>query len=336
MAITQEQKDSIKILRLEHWGYKRISKELDLSHDQVRDYCRTNKGMLAGRMALPVVKKTRECAVCGGEFTYRKEWTSITFCSDGCKLSAKNKRRQESLRKKISVCPICGLVFIKKSNLQIYCSDNCRLETVECKVCGKPFKRKRGYLTETCSSKCGASALKLSHEEYYVKFSNIHKGKIVPITKYTLMTEPMTVYCLDCQKTTTANAEKFIDSAKPRSCSYCKRTRSTGEEVVAQWLDNNGKKYRREFMDDELFNEKPLRFDFAVLGDDDEVVALIEYNGRQHYEPVEQFGGEVSFQRQKDNDMAKRQYALSKSIELIEINHKDKYRLKEILNTKLN
>lgn len=336
MAITQEQKDSIKILRLEHWGYKRISKELDLSHDQVRDYCRTNKGMLAGRMALPVVKKTRECAVCGEAYVWSDEWHNVKCCSEDCVAILKERKAEERVIKRLVVCSTCGLVFERTGSRQVYCSERCRYETVPCKVCGKPFVKKRCFATESCSPKCGSAALKLSHEEYYVKFSNIHKGKIVPITKYTLTTEPMTVYCLDCQKTTTANAEKFIDSAKPRSCSYCKRTRSTGEEVVAQWLDNNGKKYRREFMDDELFNEKPLRFDFAVLGDDDEVVALIEYNGRQHYEPVEQFGGEVSFQRQKDNDMAKRQYALSKSIELIEINHKDKYRIKEILNTKLN
>jgi len=40
---------------------------------------------------------------------------------------------------------------------------------------------------------------------------------------------------------------------------------------------------------------RPLRFDFAIFDDDGTLVALIEYNGKQHYEPSPKFGGKRGF-----------------------------------------
>lgn len=51
---------------------------------------------------------------------------------------------------------------------------------------------------------------------------------------------------------------------------------------------------------------------------------VIEYQGEQHYRPAKLFGGEESFERQKNIDKIKRDYAEDKGINLVGISYKNK------------
>ena len=46
---------------------------------------------------------------------------------------------------------------------------------------------------------------------------------------------------------------------------------------------------------------------------------MIEYQGEQHYEPVAFFGDQKKFDRQRENDSAKREYCAKRGIRLIEV-----------------
>lgn len=46
---------------------------------------------------------------------------------------------------------------------------------------------------------------------------------------------------------------------------------------------------------------------------------IIEYNGIQHYVPIEHFGGKLAFNSQKKRDDYLRQYCLKNKIRLIEL-----------------
>ena len=50
----------------------------------------------------------------------------------------------------------------------------------------------------------------------------------------------------------------------------------------------------------------------------------IEYQGRQHYEPIGYFGGESHFEHQQENDRKKRKLCKDKGITLIEWPYKEK------------
>lgn len=67
-----------------------------------------------------------------------------------------------------------------------------------------------------------------------------------------------------------------------------------------------------------------LRYDFGVYDDAGNLKCLIECQGEQHYEPVEEFGGETQFSAQKKNDDLKREYAKNIGIPLYEIPYKNK------------
>ena len=66
-------------------------------------------------------------------------------------------------------------------------------------------------------------------------------------------------------------------------------------------------------------NGRALRFDFAVFSDDGSIDFLIEYQGKQHYEPSSKFGGKRGLYQQQFNDNKKRRYCALNNINLIEI-----------------
>ena len=62
-----------------------------------------------------------------------------------------------------------------------------------------------------------------------------------------------------------------------------------------------------------------LRYDFAVLNQDKSIKCLIECQGEQHYQAVEEFGGVVQYEVRRKNDELKRRYAKEQEIPLFEI-----------------
>lgn len=64
-----------------------------------------------------------------------------------------------------------------------------------------------------------------------------------------------------------------------------------------------------------------LKYDFVILDEANCIKCLIECQGEQHYNPVNEFGGEQEFIKQMKNDDLKRIYANENKIPLIEISY---------------
>lgn len=77
--------------------------------------------------------------------------------------------------------------------------------------------------------------------------------------------------------------------------------------------------------------KKQLPFDFAIFKKD-QLISLIEYDGEQHFKPVEIFGGEEGFKNQKMRDEVKDAYCIENEIPLLRIAYFDFDRIDEILN----
>jgi len=72
---------------------------------------------------------------------------------------------------------------------------------------------------------------------------------------------------------------------------------SRGEIKIEEILEAAGLNFEEEYIFPELRsnNGRPLRFDFVVFDDDGKIDFIIEYQGRQHYEPTAKFGGKKGF-----------------------------------------
>lgn len=96
---------------------------------------------------------------------------------------------------------------------------------------------------------------------------------------------------------------------------------SRGEIKIREILEEAGLDFKMEYIFPDLktSNGRPLRFDFVVFDDDGKIDFLIEYQGKQHYEPSNKFGGKRGFFQQQYNDNQKRRFCALHGLRLIEI-----------------
>lgn len=112
---------------------------------------------------------------------------------------------------------------------------------------------------------------------------------------------------------------------------------SKGEMIIEQLLRELDIKFKKQFSFSDLKGDNSLlRFDFAILDNNKNIQYLIEFQGIQHFKPIEYFGGEKRFNKQKEYDEKKKKYCQSNEIPLIEITYNqlknlDKTKFLEIL-----
>ena len=96
---------------------------------------------------------------------------------------------------------------------------------------------------------------------------------------------------------------------------------SKGEIKIAEILTPAGFNFQEEYSFPELKspNGRLLRFDFVIFDDDGKIDFIIEYQGKQHYEPSSKFGGKKGLFQQQFNDNKKRKFCALHGFNLIEI-----------------
>lgn len=116
----------------------------------------------------------------------------------------------------------------------------------------------------------------------------------------------------------------FLQSSKSHingnGCPKC--SLSKGERKIMLYLDKMNIEYISEFRINDCVNINKLPFDFYLP----EKNICIEYDGEQHFRPVDYFGGLEAFDKLKKRDVIKDNYCLKNNIKLIRIPF-DKYDL---------
>lgn len=97
------------------------------------------------------------------------------------------------------------------------------------------------------------------------------------------------------------------------------RIQSAGEELIANSLTDMNIKFISQYTFENCKNRYVLRFDFGVIDSDGQLLGLIEYDGQQHFRPIDFFGGEESFCKTQENDKIKNEYCDSHNIPLLRI-----------------
>jgi len=93
-------------------------------------------------------------------------------------------------------------------------------------------------------------------------------------------------------------------------CPRC--SESKGERRVREFLESNNINYSQEV---KLFDK--YRFDFYL----EELNTVIEYDGKQHFEPVNHFGGLEGLKKTQERDKIKEDYCLKNDIRIIRIGY---------------
>lgn len=109
------------------------------------------------------------------------------------------------------------------------------------------------------------------------------------------------------------------------SCGCLKQ--SYGEETIEAILKENNIIY---IHDQALFKDLKLpsggigRYDFILLNEQYHPYRLIEFDGQQHYEVIDYFGGYEGLQKLQKNDETKNAYAKSHNLPLVRIPYTEK------------
>ena len=110
---------------------------------------------------------------------------------------------------------------------------------------------------------------------------------------------------------------EYEKPTKHYHCPKCQKAKSKGEKEIKQYLITNNINFIQEKQ--VKIKGHNLRFDFYVPSFN----TFIEFQGIQHFEPVEYFGGISRFSKQKIYDNLKKQYCQEQKIKLLEITYLD-------------
>lgn len=105
---------------------------------------------------------------------------------------------------------------------------------------------------------------------------------------------------------------------KGNGCNICLESR--GERKINDFLKTHNIKFEREKTFKGCRNRYPLFFDFYIP----ELNTCIEFDGLQHFVPLDYFGGTPVFERTKKSDAIKNEFCLRNGIRLIRISYKDR------------
>ena len=108
-----------------------------------------------------------------------------------------------------------------------------------------------------------------------------------------------------------------------RGCFECIESR--GEKSIRVFLENNNIKFKQQKIFKECKNKRVLPFDFYLP----DYNICIEYDGEQHFGPIDYFGGELGFIKRKKLDKIKTKYCKNNNVILYRIKYTDN--IKKIL-----
>jgi very-short-patch-repair endonuclease len=201
--------------------------------------------------------------------------------------------------------------------------------TLICPIHGE-WKTSYGILVNAKSGcpKCGlitiGEKLKITKDEWLERCKIIH-GDFYDYsnTNYIGFTEKVNIICL--------KHGEFLQSAyehqRGKGCPTC--SLSKGEKYILNFLEEKKIPYETQKKFIGLKKIISLRFDFYLPNQN----CVIEFNGIQHYEPIEFFGGEKSFEKTQEYDTYKKEYCRSNNIgyHVIKYDEDFKKRINEIL-----
>lgn len=110
------------------------------------------------------------------------------------------------------------------------------------------------------------------------------------------------------------------------NCPYCQE--SNGEILIRTCLVNMEIKFSRQYRFPDCRHKRTLPFDFAVHG---KKLGVIEFQGEQHFEPVNLFGGRKDYLKRIERDQIKKKYCNDNLIPFLEILYNQKEKIPTLL-----
>lgn len=198
----------------------------------------------------------------------------------------------------------------------------------KCEICGEIYSVSRDSLVKGSSSCCnhckGIKIREKAIERGLTSWSiGDRYGMLEIIGRGTPKGNHIYVKCrCDCGTEKEIRLEHLKGQCRKGATISCGcASESSGELKIRQLLEQHNIVFQTQYRIKDFNYNAP--FDFALFNNKEQLIGLIEYDGAQHFFPVEFFGGEEKFQQQQENDNNKNEWCANNNIHLERIPYTD-------------
>jgi len=182
---------------------------------------------------------------------------------------------------------------------------------IKCLVHGVFLQRPSDHLNGNGCKKCIGRYVS-DTESFIIKANKIHNNRyIYDKTLYVKNSDKLEIFCKHHGYFQQFASIHLRGSGCPRCCN------SRGELLIYKYLSSNSIEHIQQYTYKNCKNILCLRFDFYLPNYN----ILIEFNGLQHYKPINFFGGKKAFKKQVKKDNIKKKYCKDNNITLIIIRY---------------
>ncbi|MDF9599575.1 hypothetical protein P7D15_00175 [Bacillus cereus] len=244
-----------------------------------------------------------------------------------------------------SRCPACnskqkGIKDFKKKVNQIvgdeyivvgeYINNKTKIRMLHRK-CGEiveiaPNNFSKGCRCSKCSSKKANIKKRKTHAEFVSDIYRLEGDKYSVIGKYIDVKTYVSLKHNECGHIWDSTPHNFFAG---RRCPKCRA--SKGEKEIEKFLQEHNIVYKSQYIAEGCRYKRDLRFDFGIFSNNN-LVAVIEYDGQQHITPVSIFGGKKAFETLQKRDEIKNNYCKVNGIKMFRIPFWDIEDIDEILS----
>lgn len=206
---------------------------------------------------------------------------------------------------------------------------------VKCLVCGHEWLALPSNLLKThgcreCMRAKTSTRCKATHDKFVQKLLNAHPEISVAECEGNVYRSSSDHMLFECSQGHRFYAAPHHAVSPIFGCPLCKESR--GEQRVRLYLENNGIPFESQKRFEGCANVRKLPFDFYI----ESIKMAIEFDGEQHYIPIEWFGGKQNLQEVQIRDEIKTKYCLDNGIALVRIPYWDYANIQEILDRAIN
>lgn len=251
-------------------------------------------------------RNKRQCNNCGMQTTWNKLRLSYEEVKKFIEVISKSN------------CKLLSTEYINNSSDMIFlCS------------CGEEFVTTFNNFSNHNKRQCNKCSKKYRYDKdtYREKIHELYQNEYTVLGDYINANTPILIKHNDCDFQWFVTPCEII---RRNICPSCNK--SIGEKRIVKYLKINKINYKEQYTFDDCRNKFLLPFDFYLP----EYNLLIEYDGEQHYKPIDFFGGRERFEYQQQNDNIKNNYCKQNNIRLIRIPYWDFSNLEDILQHEIS
>jgi hypothetical protein len=228
-------------------------------------------------------------------------------CPACAEISRANKRRYSTQEFIEKAKKVHGNRFDYSKTDYVSCSTEIK---IICPKHGEFFQDPYVHLTGKGCRECSDEKHRSNQQEFLDKARKVHGDKYdYSLVDYTITRAKIKIICIEHGMFEQTAANHLVG----QGCPIC--LESQGEREIAIFLSSHQIEFEREKDFKNCRNIKPLFFDFYLP----KLNTCIEYDGMQHFFPIDYFGGISVFEQTQKLNAIKNAYCNNNGIKLIRI-----------------